>query len=109
MIRNSRYGREWEHEEREPNYFNPFKEGQEFRITIKIEDLFYVIFINGIYFCDYRHRYRYKEVFWIHICGEIEVRRFEYRRESVPTINSEPMLTSSIEDQIENQILNKPV
>ncbi|XP_002740575.2 uncharacterized protein LOC100376748 [Saccoglossus kowalevskii] len=73
IVRNTLVNEEWQKEEREIK-FQPFLAGTEFELVIKVEKDMYKVDVNGLQFCDYKHRILpLKKIDTLDVSGEVRV------------------------------------
>ncbi|XP_058489556.1 galectin-4-like isoform X4 [Solea solea] len=73
VVRNSKIGGAWGHEEREVN-MNPFREGQYFDMSIRCGNGRFKVFVNGEHLFDFAHRFpSFNEIDRVEIEGDVQI------------------------------------
>nr|XP_043887735.1 galectin-6-like isoform X2 [Solea senegalensis]XP_043887736.1 galectin-6-like isoform X3 [Solea senegalensis] len=73
VVRNSKIGGAWGHEEREVN-MNPFREGQYFDMSIRCGNGRFKVFVNGEHLFNFAHRLpSFNEIDRVEIEGDVQI------------------------------------
>lgn len=112
VVRNSRLGGRWGHEECAATQRNPFKRGAKFYLTILAAEDGFMVAVNNYHFCSYAYRTLRLRIQTVQIQGDVTVNSFEYHmtesypeirpdmRDPVVTISHTMPLSESITDNV---------
>uniref|UniRef100_T1IQM3 Galectin n=1 Tax=Strigamia maritima TaxID=126957 RepID=T1IQM3_STRMM len=78
IVRNTNINGSWGQEERDMFKF-PFEPNTNFKMKIICESTQFVVFVNGQYLCNYRHRLSYTQIDRLRVEGDVFVRSLMFK------------------------------